>query len=274
MATLEHPEAPRGAERPQPAVQPLLEVEDLSLRFGGVQAIRDVTFDVRPGELLGMIGPNGAGKTSILNCLNGVYRPQRGSIRLRGKELVGLRPPATVEAGIARTFQNLGLFTNLDVFDNLMLGRHHLMRSGALSGAVWFGRTRREEIAHRRRCAEIIEFLDLIKYRYLPVGMLPYGVQKRVALGRALAMDPKLLLLDEPVAGMNREETEDMARHILEIREGLGFAIVLVEHQLDLVMDLADRVVVLDFGELAAMGSPDEVKDDPNVLAAYLGFEE
>jgi branched-chain amino acid transport system ATP-binding protein len=274
MATLEHPEAPRGAERPQPAVQPLLEVEDLSLRFGGVQAIRDVTFDVRPGELLGMIGPNGAGKTSILNCLNGVYRPQRGSIRLRGKELVGLRPPATVEAGIARTFQNLGLFTNLDVFDNLMLGRHHLMRSGALSGAVWFGRTRREEIAHRRRCAEIIEFLDLIKYRYLPVGMLPYGVQKRVELGRALAMDPKLLLLDEPVAGMNREETEDMARHILEIREGLGFAIVLVEHQLDLVMDLADRVVVLDFGELAAMGSPDEVKDDPNVLAAYLGFEE
>ncbi len=274
MTTIEQPEVPLVGERAEHAIQPLLEVDHVSLRFGGVHALRAVSFDVRPGELLGLIGPNGAGKTSILNCLNGVYRPQQGSIRLRGRELVGLRPPATVEAGIARTFQNLGLFTNLDVFDNLMLGRHHLMRSGALSGAVWFGRTRREEIAHRRRCAEIIEFLDLVRYRYLPVGMLPYGVQKRVELGRALAMDPTLLLLDEPVAGMNREETEDMARHILEIREGLGFAIVLVEHQLDLVMDLADRVVVLDFGELAAIGTPDEVKDDPRVLAAYLGFAE
>jgi branched-chain amino acid transport system ATP-binding protein len=253
---------------------PVLEVRDLTLRFGGLTALSEVSFDLGEGELLAIIGPNGAGKTSILNCLNGVYKPQTGSIRLRDRELVGVRPPVTVQAGIARTFQNLGLFVNLDVYSNLMVGRHHLMRSGPLSAAVWFGRTRREEIVHRQRVAQIIEFLDLVRYRYFPVGMLPYGVQKRVELGRALAMDPVVLLLDEPVAGMNREETEDMARHIVEIREGLGCSIILIEHQLDLVMDLADRVLVLDFGEVVAIDSPAEVQADPRVAAAYLGGDE
>jgi branched-chain amino acid transport system ATP-binding protein len=254
--------------------RPLLEIRDLSLHFGGITALREVSFDVAEGELFAIIGPNGAGKTSILNCLNGMYRPQEGSIRLRGQELVGAAPHISVHAGLARTFQNLGLFTNLNLFDNLMLGRHRLMRSGAISGALWFGRTRREEVEHRRRCAEIIEFLDLIPYRYYPVGLLPYGVQKRVELGRALSMDPVLLLLDEPVAGMNREEIEDMARHILEVREALDIPIILIEHQLDLVMDLADRVLVLDFGQVAALGTPAEVQADPRVVAAYLGGDE
>jgi branched-chain amino acid transport system ATP-binding protein len=262
---------PSGKTR---SARPLLEVRDLSLHFGGITALREVSFDVAEGELFAIIGPNGAGKTSILNCLNGMYRPQEGSIRLRGQELVGAAPHTSVHAGLARTFQNLGLFTNLNLFDNLMLGRHRLMRSGAISGALWFGRTRREEVEHRRRCAEIIEFLDLIPYRYYPVGLLPYGVQKRVELGRALAMDPVLLLLDEPVAGMNREEIEDMARHILEVREALDIPIILIEHQLDLVMDLADRVLVLDFGQVAALGTPAEVQADPRVVAAYLGGDE
>ncbi|HSL58311.1 MAG TPA: ABC transporter ATP-binding protein [Acidimicrobiales bacterium] len=253
---------------------PALSVTDISLSFGGLQALKHVSFDVAEGELLAIIGPNGAGKTSILNCLNGVYKPQTGSIRLRDRELVGVKPPVTVEAGIARTFQNLGLFVNLDVYDNLMVGRHHLMRSGPIASAMWFGRARREEIEHRRRVAQIIEFLDLVRYRYLPVGMLPYGVQKRVELGRALAMDPVVLLLDEPVAGMNREETEDMARHIVEIRDGLGCSTILIEHQLDLVMDLADRVLVLDFGEVAAIGTPAEIQADPRVVAAYLGDDD
>jgi branched-chain amino acid transport system ATP-binding protein len=260
--------------RPAPGEGTSLVVEGLNLSFGGVVALRDVSFDVRRDELFAIIGPNGAGKTSILNCLNGIYKPQSGRMLVEGTDVFGLSPPDTVAAGIARTFQNLGLFTNLNVFDNLMLGRHHLMRSGPLGAAIWFGRTRREEILHRQRCAQLIDFLDLIPYRHLPVGMLPYGIQKRVELGRALAMDPKLLLLDEPVAGMNLEETEDMARHLLEIRESLGVATVLVEHQLDLVMDLADRVLVIDFGEIAAIGTPEQVRSDPRVAAAYLGIED
>ena len=243
----------------------------MSLSFGGLQALRDVSFEVHEGELLAIIGPNGAGKTSILNCINGVYLPQSGSIRLGGHELIGASPPDTVEAGVARTFQNLGLFTNLSVMDNLMLGRHRLMHAGAISGAVWFGRAKREVVEHRRRCAQIIEFLDLIPYRNQPVGMLPYGIQKRIELGRALAMEPTLLLLDEPVAGMNLEETEDMARHLIEIRQALGCATVIIEHQLDFVMDLADRVLVLDFGEVAALGTPEQVQADPRVAEAYLG---
>jgi branched-chain amino acid transport system ATP-binding protein len=252
---------------------PLLMVEEVSLTFGGVVALQDVSFEVLPGQLFAVIGPNGAGKTSMFNCLNAVYRPQSGSARLDGVELLDLRPAETAEMGVARTFQNLALFTNMSVIDNLMLGRHHLLRAGPISGPLWYGRARREERAHRRRCAEIADFLDLADYGAMPVGALPYGVQKRIELGRALAMEPRLLLLDEPVAGMNQEETEETAHHILQIRRELGVATILVEHQMDLVMDLADRVMVLDFGRVVAIGEPAEIQLDERVHAVYLGVE-
>ena len=236
--------------------RPLLEVEAISLRFGGVSALEDVTFDVTDNELFAIIGPNGAGKTSIFNCLNAVYRPQSGSIRFDGEEVIGKRPAATAATGIARTFQNLGLFVNLNLIENLMLGRHHIMTTGFIAGAVWFGKARREEIENRERVEEIIELIELGPYRYQPVGSLPYGIQKRVELGRALAMEPKLLLLDEPVAGMNLEETEDMARYILQVRDEYKLSILLVEHDMHLVMDIADRVMALDFGHPIATGRP------------------
>jgi branched-chain amino acid transport system ATP-binding protein len=249
----------------------LLAFDDVLLHFGGVAALDGVSFEVRPDELFAVIGPNGAGKTSIFNCINGVYRPQEGSIRLGDEQLLGRSPSAIAALGVARTFQNLGLFSHLTVIDNLMLGRHHLMRTGFLSGALWWGRAKREEVEHRAQVEEIIDLLELEAHRHRPAGLLPYGLQKRLELGRALAMEPRLLLLDEPVAGMNLEETEDMARYILEVRERLGLAMILVEHEMQMVMDLADRVMALDFGRAIATGVPDEIQADERVIEAYLG---
>ena len=254
-------------------VAPLMEMRNVTLRFGGITALTDVSFGVHPGELFAVIGPNGAGKTSIFNCLNGVYRPQEGEIRFDGERLSGRRPVAIARMGVARTFQNLGLFSTLTVLENVMLGRHHLTHTGFLAGALWFGKARGEEIAHRHRCEEIIELMELESYRFKPVALLPYGVRKRVEVARAMAMEPKLLLLDEPAAGMNLEETEDMARYIREINEEWKVAILLVEHDLQMVMDLAHRIMAMDFGRVIKIGAPDEVRTDAAVVRAYVGTE-
>jgi len=251
----------------------LLEFEHVSLSFKGVKALRDMTFTVDEGELFAVIGPNGAGKTSTFNCLNGVYKPQEGDIRWKGKSIMGMRPDMVAELGVARTFQNIELFAHMTVIENIALGRHVRTNVGWLAGALWWGKAKQEEIANRAMVEDIIDLLEIEAWRYYPVGMLPYGIQKRVELGRALAMEPELLLLDEPVAGMNLEETEDMARFILDIREELGIAMILVEHDMALVMDIADRVLVLDFGEVISIGTPDVVQTDPNVIKAYLGEE-
>ncbi len=254
-----------------PDGQPLLRIEQLRLAFRGTIAVDGVSFDVRPGELFSIIGPNGAGKTSIFNCISGVYRPQEGRIRFLDHDLLGESPHHVAQLGVARMFQNIELFDNLTVLENLMLGRHLHLDYTVWHSLLYRGRTKRVELTNRRIVEDIIEFLEIEAYRKQPVGMLPYGIKKRVELGRALAMEPKLLLLDEPVAGMNVEETEDMARFILDIRAELDVAMILVEHDMGLVMDLADRILAVDFGLPLALGTPEEVQSHPDVIRAYLG---
>jgi branched-chain amino acid transport system ATP-binding protein len=250
-----------------------LEVSHLSMGFGGIQATRDVSFSVYEGEIYSIIGPNGAGKTTIFNCISGIYHPQEGSIRFQGKEIVGMRPDKIAHLGIARAFQNIELFRRMTVLDNLMSARGFLLDYGLFRSAVFLGRCLQEEVKARDGVEEIIEFLDLQLFRKTPVSGLSYGLQKRVELARALAMNPRLLLVDEPVSGMNLEETEDMARYLLDINEEMSITVVLVEHDMGLVMDLSDRITVLNFGIKIAEGSPSKIGQNPDVISAYLGEE-
>jgi len=253
------------------AGETLLAVERISLRFGGVTALNDVSFDIRRGEIRAIIGPNGAGKTSMLNVINGFYHPQRGAIRFHGENLARMNPGFAARSGIARTFQNVALFRGMTTLDNLMAGRALKMKRGLFWQLLRHGPALDEEIAHRRVVEDIIDFLEIEAIRRVPVGRLPYGLQKRVELGRALAMEPELLLLDEPMTGMNLEEKEDMCRFILEVNSQFGTTIALIEHDMGVVMDLSSRVVVLDYGRKIADDVPDAVKQDPAVIAAYLG---
>jgi branched-chain amino acid transport system ATP-binding protein len=251
---------------------PILEAAHVSLRFGGVRALTDVSFAVRPGELFSIIGPNGAGKTSMVNCISGRYRPTEGSIRFEGADITGLRPNARAGLGIGRTFQNLALFGHMSVLDNIMVGRHHLLRHGFLTGMLyWFGGAQKEELAHRREVEDIIDFLEIQHVRKAQAGTLSYGLRKRVELARAVALRPKLILLDEPMAGMNLEEKEDMARFIVDLNEEWGMTVIMIEHDMGVVMDISHRVMVLDFGKKIAEGAPEEVMANEHVRRAYLG---
>ncbi len=248
-----------------------LQVVELSISFGGIQALNTVSLAVHNGEIYSIIGPNGAGKTTLFNCISGIYQAQEGSILFESSEIMGMKPHKIAQQGIARAFQNIELFKGMTVLDNLMSARGHAMRYGFLRAAVFWGKCLQEEVRCRDEVEEIIEFLDLQNMRKLPVGSLSYGLQKRVELGRALAMRPKLLLIDEPVSGMNVEETEDMARYMMDISEEMNITIILVEHEMGVVMDLSDRVTVLNFGTKIAEGSPQEIAQNPQVIKAYLG---
>jgi branched-chain amino acid transport system ATP-binding protein len=250
-----------------------LRLENLSLRFGGIKALKNISFDIEENTICAVIGPNGAGKTSLTNSINGFYSPQEGSIYFDGKLLNGIAPHKRAKMGISRTFQNIALYTNATVLDNLMAARHIHMKTNLLTGAIFYGAAQREEMVHRRRVEEIIEFLEMEAIRKSTVGTLSYGLRKRVELGRALALEPTLLLLDEPMAGMNVEEKEDMARFILDIHERQNTTIMIIEHDIGLVMDISHKIVVLDFGEKIGEGTPDQIRSDERVIKAYLGQE-
>jgi len=276
----------RGPARPQPAApgaagasisaaavaaSTVIQISEVSKSFGGVQAVTRVSLDVPSGGVISVIGPNGAGKTSLLNMISGFYHPDTGRIVLEGRDITDLAPSAIAALGVARTFQNIALFRGMTVLDNLMLGRHVHMKSGVLSSFLYWRLAQKEEVVHRRRVEDIIDFLKIQDLRKRPTGSLAYGLQKRVELGRALALDPNVLLLDEPMGGMNQEEKEDMARFILDVNEEWGTTIILIEHDMGVVMDISDRVAVLDMGQKIAEGSPDEVRANPLVIKAYLG---
>ena len=249
----------------------ILDLRNISLSFGGVKALQDISFNVLEHEVRAIIGPNGAGKSSMLNVINGVYRPQQGDIILRGEHHANMDSYGAARAGLARTFQNIALFKGMSVLDNIMTGRNLKMKANMLQQAIWFGPAMREELEHRAKVEEIIDFLEIQHIRKTPVGRLPYGLQKRVDLARALAMEPQILLLDEPMAGMNVEEKQDMCRFILDVNDQFGTTIVLIEHDRGVVMDISDRVVVLDYGKKIGDGTPDEVRANPEVISAYLG---
>lgn len=265
-----------------PVGEPILEVQDVSLRFGGIHALSEVSFTVTQGDVHAVIGPNGAGKSSLLNCTSGLYRPQRGKIVLHSRDadgvsrthdLVSRRPHTIARLGVARSFQNIELFGHLTLLENLMLGRHSHMRHSLLPAMAWFGPARRQEIRHREFVEEVIDLLNLQSHRHAHVGSLAYGIQKRVELGRALCIEPSLLLLDEPMAGMNAEEKEDMARFVLDVNELRGVTVMLIEHDMGVVMDISDRVTVLDFGKVIGDGTPEEMARNQDVVRAYLGTE-
>ncbi|BDY05539.1 MULTISPECIES: ABC transporter ATP-binding protein [unclassified Ferrimonas] len=253
----------------------ILKVEHVSLAFGGVKALTDVSFEVPRGSVFSIIGPNGAGKTSMLNCISGRYRPQKGAIHFDGREVTNLRPNDRADLGIGRTFQNLALFGHMTVLENIMVGRHHLMKNNWVTGPLyWFSPAEKEELAHRREVEQIIDFLDITHVRKSVAGTLSYGLRKRVELARAMALKPKLILLDEPMAGMNLEEKEDMARYILDLNEEFGITVVMIEHDMGVVMDISHEVMVLDFGKKLISGLPEQVMADEHVKRAYLGLED